>query len=138
MLRADGRDEGERGPGDVAERRDLPEAAHSHLGDEHLRVGLEPEDRERQAELVVAARLRGDRRRHPSTERRERVLRGRLPRRADHGDDLGVGAVAHAAGECGERGFLVARHERRRARRTRLVDVPHAGVEGDEEVPRRC
>ena len=64
VLRADGRDERERRPRDLAELRDLPEPAHAHLGDEHPCLRLEPEHGERQAELVVPARVRGDGRRH--------------------------------------------------------------------------
>ena len=42
MDRPDVRDHADVGPRDLAERRDLPEAAHPHLGDQHLGVGLEP------------------------------------------------------------------------------------------------
>ena len=69
-------------------------------------------------------------------ERAERVLRRRLPRRADDGDDLRVRAAADEARERRERGLLVVRDERRRPARAGVVDEPRAGVERDEEVAR--
>ena len=70
-------------------------------------VGLEPADGERQADLVVVARLGPDRRRVRRAERAEDVLRRRLARRADDRDDACVALRAD---------------ERRRARRARPPD----------------
>ena len=134
VLGPDRGDERERRPRDRAQLRDLPEPAHPHLRHEHARLRLEPEHGQRQAELVVAARVGRDGRRHGGAERRERVLRRRLSRRADDGDDVRVRRVANEPGQRRERRLLVGRDERRRPACERVVDEPRAGVERDEEV----
>ena len=90
VLRADRRHDDDVGPGDRAELGDLPEPAHAHLGDEDLRLRLEPADRQRQADLVVLARGRPDRRHRRAAEGTEDVLRRGLARGADDGDDTRV------------------------------------------------
>ncbi len=97
MLRADVGHDDEARLRDRAERCDLAEPAHPHLGDQDLRLGLEPADRERQADLVVQAPLGPDRRHVRRAERTEDVLRRRLPGRPDHRDDLRVAALAGRA-----------------------------------------
>ena len=80
-----------------------PFPAHRELDDAHLGIGLEPAERQRHAELVVVARLRRD---GPSTgaaDRRQDVLRRRLPGRAGDGDDGRLAAVAHRTAERRER-----------------------------------
>ena len=79
---------------------------------------------------------RRDGRRHGRAERRERVLRRRLADRADDGDDLRVRASPDEARERCERRLLVARHERRRAARERVLDELGARVQRDEQVAR--
>ena len=73
--------------GDLAELRDLAEAAHAHLHDADLRVRLEPAERERNAELGVVAALGRDRARDRRAERREDVLRRRLAGGAGDADE---------------------------------------------------
>ena len=90
--RADERDHGRR---DAAELGDLPEAAHAHLGDEHVGLWLEAEHRQRQADLVVEAAGGVHGGRDGAAERAERVLRRGLARRAHHGDDPGARPRAH-------------------------------------------
>ena len=121
---------------DRAERRDLAEPAHPHLRDEDLRLGLEPADGEREADLVVQALLRPDRRHVRRAERAENVLRRRLSRRADDGDDLRVAALERtsaasaASARSWSSGTSVAR-----APRTRLVDVRDTGVRATKRSP---
>ena len=124
------------GPRDRTELGDLPEPAHAHLGDEDLGLGLEPADRQRQADLVVLALRRPDRRHDGAAERTEDVLRRGLARGADDGDDARVALRADERRERCERCFLIARHERGGAPRGRVRDVLDAGVESDEEVTR--
>jgi hypothetical protein len=121
---------------DLAERGDLAETAHPHLRHEHPGLRLEPADGERNADLIVEAALGEDRRNVRSAERSQDVLRRRLPRRADNGDDIRVALRAHERCERGERRLLIVGHERRRPLRPRLLDVAHTGVERDEEVSR--
>ena len=97
-------------------------------------VGLEPEQRERQPDLVVETPLGGDGLGMRCAERAEDVLRRRLPGRADDGDHLRAAPGANERGEGGERGVLVVRDERGRSSRARLVHVPNARVQRDEEV----
>ncbi len=73
MLRPDRGDDDDVRSCDRAERRDLSGPAHAHLGHEHRRVRLEPADGERQADLVVEARLRPDRRRGSASQRAPRM-----------------------------------------------------------------
>ena len=103
-----------------------PEPAHPHLGDQDLRLGLEPAHGERQSDLVVQAPLRPDRRRVRRTQRTEDVLRRRLARRADDGDDLRVALRdgratraprARAPGRRGRASPPLARAPRRRSGR---------------------
>ena len=136
MLGTDVRNDDDVRARDLAERGDLAETAHPHLRHEHPGLRLEPADGERQADLVVEAALGEDRRNMRRTERSQDVLRRRLPRRADNGDDIRVALRAHERCERGERRLLIVGYERRRPLRPRLLDVAHAGVERDEEVSR--
>ena len=134
VLRADRRDERDRRSRDLAELGDLPEPAHAHLGDQHSCLRLEPEHGQREPELVVLARVRRDGRRHRCAERAERVLRRRLPGRADDRDDRRVRASTHEPREGRQSSLLVIRNERRRAGRERVLDEAHSRVQRDEEV----
>jgi hypothetical protein len=110
--------------------------SHTHLGDDDLRVLLQPKERQRQADLVVQAALRPDRRRVWSTERAEDVLRRGLAGRSDDGDDLRLALRPDERGQLRKRNFLILRDECRRASVTRLVHVPDTRVQGDEEIAR--
>ena len=134
MLWADVRHEDDRRARDGAQRRDLTQPSHTHLGHEHAGLGLEPAHRQREADLVVEAPLGPDRRNLRRAQRSEDVLRRGLAGRADDRDDLRVALPADERGDRRERGLLVLGDERRGAAFTRLVDVLHAGVERDEEV----
>ena len=136
VLGPDVRNDDDVGLRDPAERSDLAEPAHPHLGDEHARLRLEPADGERQADLVVQASVGPDRGHLRGAERGEDVLRRRLARRADHGDDPCVALRADERGERGQCGLLVVRNERRGAARSRVADEVDPGVERDEEVAR--
>ncbi len=116
------------GPRDRAERGDLTETAHAHLGDEDARVRLEPADRERQADLVVQALLRPDRRHMRRAERTEDVLRRRLPGRADDCDDLRARSSTGRASRAPRAPLPGRRDERGRSACARLVDEPDARV----------
>ena len=110
VLRADRRHDDDVGPGNRAELGDLPEPAHPHLGDEDLRLRLEPADRQRQADLVVLALGRPDRRYRRAAESTEDVLRRGLARGADDGDDTRTTLRADDGCQSRERRFLVVRH----------------------------
>ena len=111
---ADIRDHADLRPGDLAERRDLPEAAHRQLQDAHLRLGLEAAERQRHPDLVVVARLRSHGSCRGHAERSQDVLRRRLPHRAGDADDTRVAAISHLAADPAERVESVVGHERRR------------------------
>ena len=136
MLRADVWDECHVRPRHRAQRSDLAHAAHAHLRDEHLRLLLEAEHGQRQADLVVQAALGPDRRDPRRAQRAEDVLRRRLARRADDGDDLRLALRANEAREGRKRAVLVVGDQRRRTARARVLDVRDAAVERDEEVTR--
>src|SRR5205085_7680526 len=55
VNRSDVRDHPDLGAGDRAQRRDLSEPAHRELENAHFSVGLEPAQRQRNADLVVEA-----------------------------------------------------------------------------------
>ena len=57
----DRRDDPDMRPRDLGEVADLARAAHRHLGDDDFGVGLDPAERQRQADLVVEAVLGRDR-----------------------------------------------------------------------------
>ena len=136
VLRPDRRHERGGRLRDRAQLGDLPEPAHPHLRHEDAGLRLEPQDGERQPELVVPARLRGHGRRHRVAERRERVLRRRLPGGADDGDHLRFRALPHAPSEGCESSLLVTGHERGGTARERVLDEALARVERDEEIAR--
>ena len=125
------------GPRERREPRDLAEAAHAHLDDADLGVGLEPAERERHAELVVVVPLGRDRAPVGRAERGEDVLRRRLAGRAGDADDARPRAVAHlaarssASAACGSLG-----HERRGGAAGERVrdEVGARRRRGDEEV----
>ena len=56
--RPDARNHSDVGSGDRAKLGDLPEPAHPHLQDDHLCVGFDPAQRQRQADLVVLTPFR--------------------------------------------------------------------------------
>ena len=74
VRRRDRRDHADVRPRDVAERRDLAEAAHGQLQHADLGVRLESGERERDAELGVEARLGRDGARVRAAERGQDVL----------------------------------------------------------------
>ena len=136
VLGPDVRDHDHVRPRDRAERGDLAEPAHPHLRDEDLRVGLEPQHGERQADLVVEAPLRPHRSRVRRAERAEDVLRRGLAGGAHDRDDRRAALRADEGGERREGGVLVAGDERRRTPPARVRDVLDAGVQRDEEGSR--
>ena len=127
-LEVDGpdvRDHADVRPRDPAEVGDLAEAAHRELEDADLGVRLEAAERERHADLVVEARLGGDRAGRRSAERGEDVLRRGLAGRARDPDDARVGAVADERAEGGER---LERLRRARASPRRRGRAPRCGT----------
>ena len=134
--RADGADHADVRPHDLAEVGDLADAAHPHLDDADLRLRLEPAERQRHAELGVVAPLRPDRRRHVRAERREDVLRRRLPGRAGDADETGAAPAPQRLAEHRHRVELVVRHERGGAAIARRADELAAAADRDEEVAR--
>ena len=131
----DVRDHADVRAGDPAEVGDLAEAAHRELEDADLGVGLEPAERQRDADLVVEARLRGDRAGRRRAERGEDVLRRRLAGRARDPDDARVRAVTHERAERGERLERLVREQRRRgAADERLVAELGAPADRDEQI----
>ena len=137
MLRTDVGHDDEGRLRDRAELCDLAEPAHAHLGDQHLRLGLEPAHRERQADLVVQAPLGPDRGTcgEQSAPRMSFVVVFPAdPTTATTCASLFSRTSARKRRECalpGRRGR--ASH---RAPCARLVDVPTPVFERDEEVPR--
>jgi hypothetical protein len=133
---ADARDDADVRPGDGTEFRDLAEAAHAHLADDDLRVGLDARERHRQADLVVVTALSGDRVRLRPAQRGEDVLGRRLPGRAGDADNPRRRAGAHCAAEGGESGEGVVGVEHRgRPPRERVPREVGARADGDEQVP---
>ena len=118
----DRRDHTDVRPGDLAELRDLTEAAHAHLHDADLRVRLQPAERERHAELRVVAALVRDGARDRRAERSEDVLRRRLTGRAGDADEPSAAAGAKHLADDRHRRELVVRDKRRRASIARFVD----------------
>jgi hypothetical protein len=136
VNRAHVRDDADLRPGDPAQLGDLAEAAHRELEDAHLRVVLEPAQREWHSDLVVEARLGGDRARDGRAECSEDVLRRRLAHRAGDPDDVRRAAVANGCSDPGQGREGVVRDERRRgAVCERILEVLGAAIDGDEEIP---
>ena len=138
LLEMDGRDRRDhaevrpRDPGEVA---DLAGAAHRHLRHDHLGLGLDPAQRERQADLVVEAVRRRHGAQVRAQERREDVLRRRLPDRAGDRHDASIAAGADGTTQRGERGVRVVGHERRRGTaRAGVVEKRLSAGDGDEQV----
>ncbi len=124
-------------PRDPAELADLAGPATPHLRDGHLRVGLDPGQREREPDLVVVALLGGDRAQMRPAERGQDVLRRRLARRAGDADDPRPGSFPDGAPERRHGREGIVRHERRRgAALERRADVVGAAADGDEEIAR--
>ena len=142
----------QRHPGQLA---DLPGAAHGHLHDGDLGVGLDLEQRERHADLVVQIGAGGHGARDRPQQRRQDVLGRRLAGAAGDADDLDAGAAADGAGQLLEgaqavvdddarrgrrqrRRGLGAHHDRRRAAgeggRRVLVAVERLALQRDEQV----
>ncbi len=99
VHRPDARDHSDVGPGDRAKLGDLPEPAHPHLQDDHLCVGFDPAQRQRQADLVVLTPFSHHGRSVRATERAENVFRRRLPDRARDCDNASRGTLAYCATE---------------------------------------
>ena len=92
------------GPGERGEPGDLAEPAHPHLDDAELGLGLDPAERQRDAELVVVVRPR---RRPCARCGQQSAARMSLvvvfPVAPVIADDAGARAVADRAGDRGER-----------------------------------
>src|SRR5207248_2373720 len=87
------------------------------------------------ADLVVEARLGGDRARGRRAERGQDVLRRRLAGRAGDADDARLGTVAHERSERGKGLERLGRDERRRrAADERLVAEVDPAPDGHEQV----
>ena len=137
VRRADLRDHGDLGPGDAAQLAHLAQPPRSHLRDDDLGVGLDPGERQRQADLVVVALLGRDRAAVRPAESGQDVLRRRLAGGARDRHHPGVRAVAHRAPERRHRRVLVLRHERGGgAVRQRVVHEVDAAPDRDEQVAR--
>ena len=137
MCRSDVRDYTDGRAGDFRKRRDLSEAAHGELEDAHFGVELQPAERQRDAELVVVARLGRDRLSPQPGDGGKDVLRRRLPRGAGNRDHSRLASVAHSPAEGCQRGEGVFGHERRRgALSHRVADERLAATDGDEEITR--
>ncbi len=97
--------------------------------------GSMPAERQRDAELVVVVRLRGDRAQVRRAERGQDVLRRRLAGRAGDADDAGAAAVAHRAADRRERRVGVVGDERGGGTAgERVRDEVGAAADRDEEV----
>ena len=131
-------DDTEIGPREGAELGDLARPAHRQLEDADLGVGLEPSQRQRDADLVVETLLGGDRTCSRPADRTQDVLRRRLAHRAGDADDAGAAAVTEGSAERSERSEAVlGHHRRRRPARERVPDELRAGgVDGHEQVAR--
>ena len=132
----DVRDHADVRPRERAEPGDLAHPAHRQLEHADLRVLLEPAERQRNADLVVEARLGRDRPRVRGAERGEDVLRRGLAGRAGDADDLRRAAGADGAADRAERGERAVRDERGRGAAGEGVLDEGAGsvVDRDEEV----
>ena len=138
MHRADVRDHPDLGPCDFAEGSDLAVPPHRELEDADLRVQLEAAQRQRHADLVVVARLGGDRARGGHAEGGEDVLRRRLAHRAGDADDAGGAPIADLPADACERGEGVVGHQRRGSPAFAcLVEKLRATADGDEQVAGR-
>ena len=138
LLQVDGADRGDHadlGPRERAELRDLAEAAHRQLEHAHLGVRLEAAERERDADLVVVARLGRDGAGVRAAEGGEDVLGRRLPHRARDRTNCAplrsrTRPPIRARAACASSGTRVAAPPRSR----RIREKRRAGAHGDEEV----
>ena len=125
----DRRDDADVRARDLRESADLPRAAHAHLGDDDLGVGLDAGERERQPDLVVEAGFGGDEPNVRAQQRGEDVLRRGLPDRAGDRDDARAAARAHGAAD---------RRERPNASSgTSVAAAPRARASSRNATPRR-
>ena len=135
MHRADARDHADVRSCHRAQLGDLADPAHAHLADDDLGVGLDPRQRQRQADLVVVPALGRDGLRVRPAHRGEDVLRRRLAGRAGDPDDAGRAPTPHGAAESGDPGECILRDERRSSpSRERVSGEVLAPVDGKEEV----
>ena len=135
MHRPDVGDDAHLGPGEGAELRDLPEAAHRQLEDAELGVGLDAADGERHADLGVVAPLCSNSASLWPADRSEDVLRRGLPHRAGDSDEPRAAAVADAAGDRAKSTEGVVRDEcGRRSPGESMLDEVDASAHRDEEV----
>ena len=135
MDRADRDDDADRRRRQLRQLGYLAETAHRELDDADLRVGLEPAQRQRNADLVVEAPLRRDGSPLRPGDRGEDVLRRRLAVRAGDSDDGGRGALAHGARQGSEGGERVVGDERGGGTPLAGVgaEIPSA-AHGDEQI----
>ena len=135
MDRRDRSHDPDLGPSQRRELRDLPEPAHRKLEDAELGIGLEPAERQRNADLVVVAALGRDRAPLGSADCREQILRGRLADRARDRDNARLRAGAHSLAERSERLERGVRNKSRggSARDCMLTEV-RTRPDGDEQV----
>ena len=98
-----------------------PDAAHRHLEHEHLRARRRAEDRQRQPDLGVEVRVRGDDAQLRREHRGEQVLRRRLAGRAGDADHLRRRAPAATRARA-RRARPAGR--RRRSRAPRVAERP--------------
>ena len=91
----DRRDHGDVGAGDLGQIGDLAHPAHGQLADHGLGVGLDPAQRQRQADLGVEVGVARHRPQPPAQDRAQDVLGGRLPGRAGDADHPRARAPPH-------------------------------------------
>ena len=120
MLGRDVRDHADLGLRDGREVGELADLARAQLADAELVLGLEPEERQRQAEAIVVVAMGGECRHVRGAERGEHVLRGRLAIRSGDADHLPAPRTPHLARDRAERRKRVVglqhAHPRERAR----------------------
>ena len=102
MDRPDRRDHRDVGPRDLGQVRDLAHAAHRQLAHHRLGVGLDPAQRERQADLGVEVGVARDGPQPPAQDGAQDVLGRRLPGRAGHADHPRARAPAHLGRDLAE------------------------------------
>ncbi len=117
VRRPDVQDDADLRPGQFAQCGDMAEAAGAHLQRDEPGGGLQAQQGQRQADLVVERTGRGDRGPEFTQQIGEKVLGGGLARRSGHGDHRCRRAVAHLGGERSERDRGVGDHDRRYADR---------------------
>ena len=103
VLVAGVRDQRDRGPRERGERGDLARVIRAHLDHRMAVRGLEPQQRQRHADVVVEVAAGGERRSRAGEDRRQHLLGGRLAVAAADAEHECVAACAPGGGERGER-----------------------------------